>query len=112
MKFEIINPSDKAYLEADDFKTACIASAMVCDAHGLSQVDGKLSMPPLLFAQGWFLNTFKESITESFEKADKKEIMKVLKSFKLEGKRSSLRDFVGYAHNLAGAIEERIEVKK
>ena len=107
MKFEIINPSDKAFLESDDFKTACISSILVTAHHGLKQVDGELEMPPFLFGgvDEWWNDKFNESFETSLKNIDKKEIVKVLKSFQLNGERTSLRDFVKYAHELADRIK-------
>ena len=53
MKYEIINPSDKAIIEGDDFKMVCIATIILGEGkYGLEaeNKDTKL-MPP----KGWLM---------------------------------------------------------
>lgn len=108
MKFEIINPSDLAFMEAGDYSVAACASLMVTQHHGLKEVDGEWSMPPFLFGNPvpWFEDTFGENI-EAFIAAHTAELIAALRSFSYPKERTSTRNFVGYAHDLATAIEEK-----
>lgn len=112
MKFEIINPSDKAYLDAEEYDVACLASLLVTEQHGLKQVDGEFKMPPFLFggADKWFTDNFKISVGEDWKKK-RKEVIACLKTVRYSDGRSSLRNFVKYAHDLAKSLE-KTKVKK
>jgi len=103
MKFEIINPSDEAYIEADDFEQAVYATMLLGDGYAIKQVDGDLEMPIPLFSDfgSWFLKQFNKPFDESGKGINKKEVAKILESMHLAGERSSLNDFTKYAHNLA-----------
>jgi len=110
MKYEIINPHDKAYLEADDHEIAVIAIILVGKGlYGLKQVDGDFTCPVLAFISGWVKEAFgktAQEIYDSYDSADRSALKKVLQSFHLKGVRSSLTDFVRYAHELAALLEE------
>lgn len=103
MKFEIINPSDEAYLEADDFENAVLSCVVIGDGYALKQVDGELEMPIPLFSdfEVWFQKQFGKTFEESLKKMNKKEIKKILESVHLKGERTSLNDFTKYAHAMA-----------
>lgn len=102
MKFEIINPSDKAYIEGE-FKTCCLATVYFGNGkYALQQVDGELHMPLFLFggADEWFTKTFGATLQQIFDATPLSEISDALLSVKLSGKRSSLNDFAAYANKL------------
>jgi len=109
LKFEIINPSDEAYLEADDFEIAVIATLFISDGYGLREVDGDFEMPIPVFVnmfndngfQKWFEKQFRKNLANAMKGVDKIKLKKVLESVHLEGKRSSLNDFTSYAHKIA-----------
>lgn len=105
MKFEIINPSDKAYIEGD-FDVCCIATLLFGHGYyGLKQVDGKLEMPVLLFgAEEWFKSEFNKSVKEVFDDLSREELSAALQSVHLAGERSSLNDFTSLAHRLAADL--------
>lgn len=77
MIFEIINPSDKYTIEADDFKVACIAGLVIGDGQvGLEQVDGDLEMPIFIFGgvEEWFQEQFDTALTDLFKSIDMLEL--------------------------------------
>jgi len=112
MRFEIINPSDKAFCEASDYKTACIAITTFSQGkYGLKQCDGDgdFKMPPIFFSGvGWFVIQFSESFEKICDEIDRKEVINVLRSIQLEGERTSLNDIVGIAKVVANEIEESL----
>jgi len=112
MKFEIINPSDKAFCEANDYKTACVAITIFSKGkYGLRQCDGNgdFEMPPIFFSgEGWFIIQFSKSLTKICDEIDRKEVVKVLRSIQLERERTSLNDIVGIAKVVANEIEESL----
>lgn len=108
MEYEIINPSDKAFITAESFKTACIATAILGSGRYGLKGDGK-TMPVLIFATGWFLDTFKQDIEEAVREIDDKLLKEAFLSVRLESKRSSLNDIVGRAKELAELLEKKGE---
>ena len=102
MKFEIINPSDKAYIEGD-FKTCVVATLVFGNGqYGLQQVDGDMEMPVLLFgtAKKWLKEQFGKSFEELLDEVGKEKIGKALISVHLVKERSSMNDFTSYANEL------------
>jgi len=122
MKFEIINPSDEAYIEGD-FKVCCLATLAFGEgAYGLTQVGGDLEMPLLLFGtyDKWLKTQFGKTLKELISETSKEDIGKALMTVHLVRERSSLNDFTSYANQLgkhflgleqerAGASEEEEE---
>ncbi len=106
MKFEIINPSDEAYIEGG-FKECCLATLFFGEGqYALKQEGGDLTMP--LFLGGghneWLKKTFGKGLKELFAEIEKEDIMKALRSVHLAKERSSLNDFTTHAHKLAEAL--------
>jgi hypothetical protein len=102
MKFEIINPSDEAYIEGN-FKSCCLATLFFGNGqYGLKQVEGDLEMPLFIFgnADEWLKKQFGKTLDDLLKETSKEEIGKALLSVHLVGERSSLNDFTSYAHNL------------
>ena len=110
MTFRIINPSDEAYLDAKTFELACIASIMVTTGHGLEQVGGDSFMPPLV-NDVWFRMQFGKNFETALHEADKKELARILRSFRYANERTSTRNFVRYAHELADRLEKSENIK-
>ena len=110
MKFEIINPSVKAFICGDDFRIVCLATAALGDGkYGLKQVGGGLSMPVLLFAKTWLEDTFKESAHDLFKKDIFAELITVLNTVHLEGEQTSMNDIIGYAKKLVISMEHTLD---
>ncbi|MFH1422721.1 MAG: hypothetical protein ABIH42_08440 [Planctomycetota bacterium] len=106
MKFEIINPSDRCFVEGDDFKTVCIAVIVLGDGkYGLRQVDGDLHMPPVIFAHGWFKDTFNQTEAEAISQIEPLSLLPIFKTVKLAGERSSLNDIAGLAEEYVKMLE-------
>ena len=98
MIFEIINPSDKCYIEGDDFKTVCIATILLSEGgFGLQEVDGERTMPPLIFAESWFVDTFGQDFGTAINEASKSELASILSTVSLVEECTSLNDIVGKA---------------
>ena len=109
MKFEIINPSDKAYIEGD-FDVCCIATLLFGEGqYALEQVDGELEMPILFLggAEEWFQETFDKGYQELFDEMSVEELVAALQSVQLAHERSSLNDFTAHAHKLGDRLLER-----
>lgn len=110
MKFEIINPSDKAFIEGDDFKAVCIATIILGEGkYGLKEEHGNAdyTMPPILFAPEWFARKFGQTIAEALEKSNIIEMRQALSTVRLAGERTSLNDIEGRAKYLVSEIEDK-----
>ncbi|MDH5665949.1 MAG: hypothetical protein OEY10_06605 [Nitrosopumilus sp.] len=106
MKFEIINPSDEAYIEGE-FKICCLATLIFGNGkYALKEIDGDLEMPLLLFgtADEWLKKQFGKSFEELLNETSKEELGKALLSVHLVKKRSSLNDFTSRANLLGKRI--------
>ena len=103
MKFEIINPSDEAYIEGE-FKLCCLATLLFGEGkYSLKQVDGDLEMPILMFGglEDWLKKTFdKSSLDELFDDVSPQSLGKTLLSVHLARERTSLNNFTEHAHTL------------
>ena len=110
VKYEIMNPSDKCFIEGTDFKTVCLATIFLGEGkYGLQRADGQPdgSMPPIIFAKGWFLDRFGQTVEEAIKTCDKNALKDVLKTVELEGERSSLNDIVGRAKDIVEMLEKK-----
>jgi hypothetical protein len=110
MKFEIINPSDKAFIESDSFEMACLATCILSKGHyGLHEVKGDKRMPVLMFGgtDKFFKDNFGKEFEGSLNAADKTELAKVLQTVSLAHERSSLNDIVKSAKVFAKMISEK-----
>jgi hypothetical protein len=108
MKFEIINPSDKAYIEADCPKVACMATIFFSQGYyGLQEVDGDFEMPVFILggANEWFHGKFGLNIQALYDGMDKDELSKALLSVHLAGERTSMNDIVQSAHAAAAHLK-------
>ena len=73
-EFEIINPSDRYTLLADDFQLACVVCMLLGNGrYGLQEIGGDRHMPILFLGGGdeWAQATFGKSITELLEQTTK-----------------------------------------
>jgi hypothetical protein len=107
MIFEIINPSDKAYITSDNFEVACVAVCVLGNGHyGLHEVDGEKRMPPFLFRHPdeFFKDNFGKTFEESLKSTDKAKISAALKTVHLDGERTSLNNIVKTARAYAKAL--------
>ena len=112
--YEVMQPSDKCFIEGTDFKTVCIATILLGEGkYGLRRADGQpdSSMPPIIFAKGWFLERFGQKIEDAIKIIDKKALIDVLKTVRLEGDRSSLNDIIGRAEGWVKDLENSTEKK-
>ena len=106
MKFEIINPSDKAFIEGE-VDVCCMATILFARGqYGLAQVDGELEMPLFLFGgcDEWFKKQFGKETQALYDEMSVEEISAALHSVHLAGERSSLNDFTSYAHKLGDQL--------
>lgn len=114
MIFEIINPSDEAYIEGE-FKHCCLATLFFGEGHyGLQQVDGDLKMPLFLFGSPdkWLIEQFGKNLEDLLKETSKEDIGKALLTVKLVRERSSLNDFTTYAQNLGKKLlESKVNLK-
>lgn len=106
---EISNPSDKAFCCIDDWEAACLAVNMVGNGkYGLhSRQDGGKDMPIFIFGgtDNWWKKEFGMDRFKHLEEVGSYRIAQALKSFRLDGERTSMNDFTEYAHQLAKSLE-------
>lgn len=103
-KYEIINPSDKCFIYADDVRLAKIVCALLGEGwYGLRDENGEGIMHILQSLDEALEMKEEEVIT--FIDNNKKEIAKVLRSFEYPMERSSLNDIKWRAEKIAEAIE-------
>ena len=112
MKYEIINPSDKAFIEADDFEVAAVACVLIGRGqYALDPVSGKGEKVPIFLFGGhdaWFREKLGRPLGECIDAVKKDKLAALvacLRSAKLDGERPSLNNFTGYAHKLADKLE-------
>ncbi len=107
MEYEIITPHDEGYMKADSHEVAVVAIILVGRGwYGLRQVDGDFEAPILAFGAGWCKETFGQTVQELHDSIDRDALKKALLSFHLKGERSSMTDFVSYAHAMADQISD------
>lgn len=110
MRFEIINPSDKAFMEASGLKVAAIAVTLVGNGmYALREVDGDAHVPMFMLggAEEWFQEHFDMGVQESYDSLSDGDLCRTLMSVELAGDRSSLNDIVKKAHGLAERFTEK-----
>lgn len=102
---EIINPSDEAFIDAEDKEAACLAVAIF--SNGRYSIEGM--MPVFLFggSDEWFKNEFNRKVDESFEFVGNKRVSDALRTVKMNGERTSMNDIVKRAHNFADHIDKQ-----
>ena len=109
MRYEIVNPSDKCFISADDVRLAKVACAMLgYGIYGLKDADDQLVMgilEPLDEAVG----LKDEAALVDFIDRNKPELAKVFRSFEYEGEQTSLNDIGGLAARFAAALEAKEE---
>ncbi len=113
MKYEIINPSDKAFIETDEFDVAAVACILIGRGQYAFEpdADGAPCVPIFLFggAEEWFEKNFGgRKISAVFDDVKREKLSALvacLRSAKLASGRSSMNDFTGYAHKLADKLE-------
>ena len=102
MKLELVNPSDKIFFEADDELTAFLTVILLGDGkYGANDEYQKTIVPVLIF--GW-RDYFKEKFggePEVLLEKNKEKIKKCLKSFKIEGERTSLNNICKIAEGMS-----------
>ncbi len=99
---EISNPHDQAFICFDDPEAACAAVLIVGrGAYGIVGDDG---MPIFLFGgfDGWWEERFGHAFSR--EQIPAARLKAALLSMRLTGRRSSITDFVGWAHEYAGQL--------
>lgn len=116
MKFDLINPSDAYHFDADDLETAAV---MVCvlgnGKYGAKQLGGDAGVPVFLFGghDEWFTKNFSRTFEESADHvmANKRQALAdCFASVRLSGgRRSSINDIGGAAHNIARKLRESAE---
>lgn len=106
VEYEIVNPSDKAFVSGNDWEAVCL-SVLVVGA-GKYGITGAKDMPVFYFGghDEWFQEQFGRTFAESIEHVGRKKIAEALASFRLASERSSMNDFVGYAHKKAKELLE------
>lgn len=109
MRFELINPSDKIFLDAENVQVAQIAALYAGKGYyGLNDESGNQVFGMIAFggSDGFFASFGGQEAFAEFAKSHKKEISDCLLSFRVNGVRSSLNDICGYAHSLAASLRE------
>lgn len=105
--FEIINPSDKAFISGDDEIVVSVATMLFSlGKYGLQEVDGEYSLPILAFGGGeeWMNENGIDNNGEWMKK-NKEGVIKALRSVRLDGERTSMNDIVSSANERADNLE-------
>jgi len=103
---EIVNPSDRATVSIADPEAACLAVLWVGrGAYGIKS--DELEMPLLIEGRinHWIRQRFGCSLEELLDRVSRSRLSSALRTFRLEGERTSLNDFVARAHALAEKLE-------
>lgn len=107
-RYELINPSDKIFLDADDVRVAQIAALYAGKGfYGLKDENGEQVFGLIAFggSDDFFKSFGGVSDYEEFIKANKQKIAECLRTFRTDGVRSSMNDICGNAHKLASKLE-------
>lgn len=113
MKFEIINPSDKCFMTADDLLIAAIAVCLLSEGrYALKGVDNDKIVPLFLFGghDEWFKSQFDLSFEEAMQKVStekRPQLISALKSIEYEYERGSLNNIKQRGYDLAVAIKNK-----
>lgn len=110
-KFEIINPSDKAFIYGDNELVVAVATVLFSmGKYGLQEVDGEYALPILAFGGGeeWMKENGIDN-TGEWVKENKDGVIAALRSVSLQGERTSLNNIVRAAHQRADNLEEYYE---
>jgi hypothetical protein len=114
MKFEIINPSDEAYIEGS-FEACAIATILFGDGkYALRGDDGTTKLPLLFTEQAlveWTQKHFNKDIKQVFEE-NKEAVVDALLSVHLVRERTSINNFTSVAHNLGNWLKKDNEEQK
>lgn len=102
MQYELINPSDKIYFDADEHIVAWLAVVLIGNGmYGAETETEKNNIPICLF--GWretFKITFQKEPEQALEE-NKKQLTKCLFSFRTAHERTSLNDICKNACTIA-----------
>lgn len=105
MRYEIINPSDKCYIYADDVQLAKVACALLGSGwYGLKDEDDEPVMHILESLDDALGMSEQELLL--FIDNNKKELVKVLRSFEYESERTSMTDIGARAAMFANALDK------
>ena len=103
-KYEIINPSDKCFIYAEDVRLAKIACKLLSGFYGLVDENGEAVIgvfDGLDTSLGMNLAEAKHLID-----CNRKALAQVFRSFEYEGERTSLNNIVEKAEKLAAVLEK------
>lgn len=104
MKYEITNPHDEAFIEADRHLIAAVAVIFFGRGqYGLQEVDGDFEMPLFLFGgmDDWFKQKFGLYFEQLVPAVDMEKIKEALRSLHYADERSSLTDMAEMAQKTA-----------
>lgn len=110
MKCEIINPSDKVFIEHRDAKTLFKAVILLGRGqYGLKEVDGDFEVPIFLFGgvEEYCQSTFGINLTLVGKVVKAEDLITALRSVHINHERTSLNDIVKSAHSYADALERK-----
>lgn len=105
MRYEIINPSDKCYIHADDVRLAQIAGVYLGDGmYGLEDENGKMV---LHIFSGLEALEMDANECRAFLRSHWEDLAKVFESFEYAGERTSMNNIGAKAEKLAKACRAR-----
>lgn len=113
MRFELINPSDKIFLDADDIRVAQIAALYAGKGYyGLKAENGEQVFGMIAFGGSEdFIKSFgDEAGYKRFIETHRRAIADCLKTFRTDGARTSMNDICGNAHQIAEQIYHKLGV--
>lgn len=108
MRYEIINPSDKCYITAENEKVACLCNLYLGNGmYGLKREDGSIADGVRIFDTESTLNEFFEGDFGKFADNHIDEIVACFASFEYAGERTSIYDIEARAKKFAEAFERK-----
>lgn len=103
MRYEIINPSDKCYIHADDVRLAQIAAIYL--GNGMYGLEDETGRPVLHIFQDQVSGMTDEECV-AYIRSHWEDLAKVFESFEYAGERTSLNNIGAKAKKLAQACRE------
>lgn len=109
MRYEIINPSDKCYIHADDVRLAQIAAIYL--GGGMYGLEDETGLPVLHIFQGAEALGMSDEETAAYMQSHWEDLAKVFESFEYAGERTSMNNIGAKAEKLAQACRARFTVQ-
>lgn len=109
MRYEILNPSDKCYIHADDVRLAQIAAIYL--GNGMYGLEDETGNTVLHIFQGAEVLGMSDAERKDFISSHWEDLANVFESFEYAGERSSLNNIGAKAEKLARVCRAKVQAQ-